>query len=114
MGSMVSAAGVIQRRSLVAIAIAVALASCGAPTPAFRDAAGWVVPGSIAEAMHIPVDGTSQWLLLRGRDARAPALLICMAARGRARPCCSAASSGRHSRTGWSSPTGPARRGTVP
>ena len=53
-----------------------ALASCGAPTPPFRDADGHVLPGSIAEEGRIPVGGIPQWLLLRGRDATAPVLLV--------------------------------------
>lgn len=60
----------------IVVACALALAACGGPTPPFRDAEGRVVAGSIAEEGHILIDGTSQWLLLRGRDARAPVLLM--------------------------------------
>lgn len=63
------------RRFLVLL-IAVGLAGCGSFTPQFRNAAGRLVPGSVAEAGRIEVNGTRQWLLLRGRDAHAPVVLV--------------------------------------
>jgi pimeloyl-ACP methyl ester carboxylesterase len=58
------------------LALCAALVACGAPTPPFRDANGRVLRGSIAEEGRMPVGGVPQWLLLRGRDAGAPVLLV--------------------------------------
>ncbi|MBZ0253255.1 MAG: alpha/beta hydrolase [Candidatus Methylomirabilis sp.] len=50
--------------------------ACRASTPAFRDASGRLVPTSVADMRRIPVNGTTQYLLIRGRDRSAPLLLI--------------------------------------
>jgi pimeloyl-ACP methyl ester carboxylesterase len=63
-------------RRLALAALLLLLGACGAPTPPFRDAAGRILPDSVAEEGHVAVNGTRQWLLLRGRDRRAPALLV--------------------------------------
>lgn len=53
----------------------IALASCAYTLP-FRDRAGQVVPGSIARFETLNVNGTRQSLLVRGRDRKAPVVLI--------------------------------------
>lgn len=46
-----------------------------ASTPAFRDASGKTVEGSIASMEMVEIGGLKQFLLLRGRDRNAPVLL---------------------------------------
>lgn len=45
-------------------------------TPAFRDGAGEVLPHSTAELATLHVNGTKQTVLIRGRDARGPILVV--------------------------------------
>jgi proline iminopeptidase len=44
-------------------------------TPPFRDAAGRIVAGSIAEMQRVTLGGVEQSILIRGRDPRAPILI---------------------------------------
>ncbi len=44
-------------------------------TPAFRDAAGEVVPGSVAEMQRVRLGGIEQSITLRGKDDTAPILI---------------------------------------
>ena len=45
-------------------------------TPPFTDAAGRVVPGSVAEAGCWRIGGVDQWVMIRGRDTNNPLLVI--------------------------------------
>jgi pimeloyl-ACP methyl ester carboxylesterase len=56
------------------IAVSAMAISPGKPRP-FRDEAGAVVPGSIAEKTFIEINGTSQGVFIRGRSAELPVLL---------------------------------------
>lgn len=62
--------------AIPALAAAFALSGCAAATPPFRTARGAVDPRSIAEETRLPVNGTRQYLLVRGRDARDPVVLF--------------------------------------
>lgn len=71
------------RRGLFALAV-LAVLLCGAvyawctrfgSTPPFRDAQGHIAAGSIAEYRPLKIGGVTQWVLIRGRDARAPILI---------------------------------------
>jgi proline iminopeptidase len=44
-------------------------------TPPFRDGAGKVQPGSVAEMQRVMLGGVEQSIVIRGRDARAPILI---------------------------------------
>lgn len=44
-------------------------------TPAFRTAAGSIVPGSVAEMRRIRLGGVDQSIVIRGRNAKAPILI---------------------------------------
>jgi pimeloyl-ACP methyl ester carboxylesterase len=52
------------------------LAGCARSTPAFVDHDGQPIAGSIAEETYLPLDGAREYLLVRGRDARAPVVLF--------------------------------------
>lgn len=45
-------------------------------TPAFKDAAGGVLAGSIAEAGSMSIGGLEQWVLIRGRSLDNPLLIV--------------------------------------
>lgn len=44
-------------------------------TPAFRDAKGEVIPGSIAEMRRVNLGGVEQSVIIRGKSAKAPILI---------------------------------------
>ena len=46
-----------------------------AATPPIVDTAGHVVPGSIASMEQVPLGGTKQWIVMRGKSAANPVLL---------------------------------------
>jgi pimeloyl-ACP methyl ester carboxylesterase len=45
-------------------------------TPAFRDAQGAVLTGSVAEEGHVRLGGLDQWVMVRGRSTANPLLII--------------------------------------
>jgi pimeloyl-ACP methyl ester carboxylesterase len=45
-------------------------------TPAFRNRQGEIIPGSIAEAMYLPLGGVEQWVLIRGENVANPPLIM--------------------------------------
>jgi pimeloyl-ACP methyl ester carboxylesterase len=45
-------------------------------TPAFRDGAGNIVAGSVAEVGYVTLGGARQWVLIRGRSRANPLLVI--------------------------------------
>ncbi len=47
-----------------------------AKTPPFRGRGGQVVEGSVAEVGYLPLGGTDQWVMTRGRDAANPPLIL--------------------------------------
>lgn len=55
--------------------IAVLASQIFAATPAITDAHGRPVPGSIATLEKVTINGTEQWITIRGRDATKPVLL---------------------------------------
>ena len=72
-------------RTLLSVAIGAALALSAlatysyigrnGSTPAFRTAAGSIVPGSIAEMRRVRLGGIDQSIVIRGRDPHAPILV---------------------------------------
>jgi pimeloyl-ACP methyl ester carboxylesterase len=65
----------LERLFLAAVLLA-ALAGCSPSTPAFRDEAGRVVPGSIASMEDVVLGGLPQRIWLRGLSDRAPILVL--------------------------------------
>jgi pimeloyl-ACP methyl ester carboxylesterase len=63
---------------LLGLPAAAAVGSLALPaaTPPIRTADGQVVAGSVARLHPIEIDGTRQWLSVRGRDRTAPVLLF--------------------------------------
>ena len=55
--------------------LAVAASQFFAATPPIRDAGGKPLPGSIARLEKVTLNGTEQWITIRGRDATKPILL---------------------------------------
>ena len=55
--------------------IAVAASQFFASTPAIRDTNGQPIPGSIASLEKVNLNGTEQWITIRGQDLRKPILL---------------------------------------
>jgi pimeloyl-ACP methyl ester carboxylesterase len=60
---------------LIALALPLAAAACTSTRP-FTDAEGRVLPGSVATMEKIRLGGVDQAVWFRGRDTRAPALLL--------------------------------------
>lgn len=60
---------------LIILIAGVAFFTSGTSTPAFVDANGQVLPGSIAEERRVTLGGVEQYILLRGRDRTAPLLV---------------------------------------
>ncbi len=60
---------------IIGIALAAGAVSC-ASTPAFRDAKGKPLTGSIAVIEKVPIGGIDQWLFIRGADSSRPVLLF--------------------------------------
>src|SRR6476646_8043675 len=56
-------------------ALAVVLSQVYAATPAITDADGRPVPNSITRLEKVNLNGTEQWITIRGRDTRNPVLL---------------------------------------
>lgn len=67
--------GVLLGVILVAVA-AVWLSQLYATTPPITDAQGQVVPNSIATLEQVPLNGSEQWVSIRGRDVHNPVLLF--------------------------------------
>ncbi|MCB0112007.1 MAG: alpha/beta hydrolase, partial [Caldilineaceae bacterium] len=67
--------GVIVGVMLVAVA-AVWLSQLYATTPPITDAQGQVVPNAIATLEQVPLNGSEQWVSIRGRDVHNPVLLF--------------------------------------
>ncbi|MEZ4622500.1 MAG: alpha/beta hydrolase [Caldilineaceae bacterium] len=67
--------GVIVGVMLMAMA-AVWLSQFYATTPPLTDAQGQVIPNSIATLEQIPLNGSKQWVSIRGRDRNNPVLLF--------------------------------------
>ena len=70
-----------RRLTLVAASLAVAggfalALTASTHTPPFLEPDGRVTPGSLAEERRVELGGWPQYVLLRGRDARAPFLLV--------------------------------------
>jgi len=61
---------------MLTMAAAAGLAGCARPTPGFRDAGGKPLPNSIAETAWLPLEADREYLLVRGRDRSAPAILF--------------------------------------
>ncbi len=59
----------------VVLAASLTLAGCRS-TPAFRDAQGRVLPGSIAQMETVTLGGAPQAVWIRGRNVRAPVLVL--------------------------------------
>ena len=49
---------------------------CAATTPEFRDAAGKILPGSVARMEYVELGGFRQWICVRGESVDRPLLLI--------------------------------------
>lgn len=68
-----------RRAATVVLAALLALTAVGLSRPGttapFVDATGAPVPGSVAELVRLPIGGTQQTVMLRGRSADAPVLL---------------------------------------
>jgi len=47
-----------------------------AKTPAFRDEAGRILPGSVARMQYVELGGSRQWICVRGESVDKPLLLI--------------------------------------
>lgn len=60
----------------IGVAFAIALASCAHPTPPFADRAGAPAANSIAEEQYLAIDGSRQYLLMRGRSRARPVVLF--------------------------------------
>lgn len=75
-------ARMIYRRMVLASAAAAAIAVVGGgvlfprPTPPFVDGAGKVLPGSVAEETYLQMREAKEYLLLRGRNGKAPVILF--------------------------------------
>lgn len=52
-----------------------ALTGCARPSPPF-EANGEAIPGSFVEETYLPLKGAREYLLVRGRDRRAPVMLF--------------------------------------
>ncbi|MBC7577137.1 MAG: alpha/beta hydrolase [Tardiphaga sp.] len=68
------------KKVLIALAIVAAIAALlfhtrFGSTPAFRDASGGAIPGSIAEMHRFDLGGVPQSITIRGRSAKAPILI---------------------------------------
>lgn len=61
---------------LILVAAALLAVTARTSTPPFRDTAGNIVGGSIAEERMVELGGVKQYVLLRGRDRTAPLLLV--------------------------------------
>jgi pimeloyl-ACP methyl ester carboxylesterase len=61
--------------TLLVCILAVIASQFFAATPAIKDANGKVVPGSIASLEKVTVNGTEQWITIRGYDTNKPVLL---------------------------------------
>lgn len=61
--------------SLVVCILAILASQAFAATPAIRDATGKPVPGSIATLEKVNLNGTEQWITIRGHDTTRPVLL---------------------------------------
>lgn len=61
--------------SAVLVIILAVLIILPASTPPIVDAAGQPVPGSVAELVYVPIDGTEQGLMIRGYSVDNPVLL---------------------------------------
>lgn len=70
-GALVCVAGIL----LVSV-IAVLASQAFAMTPPITDAAGEPLPGSIATLETVTLNGSEQWVSIRGRDVTKPALLF--------------------------------------
>ena len=55
--------------------LAVATSQAFAATPPIRDAQGQPIPGSIATLEKVNINGTEQWITIRGHDVNKPILL---------------------------------------
>ena len=62
--------------ALVTSAVAVWLSQVYATTPPITDAQGNVIPGSIATLEQVELNGSRQWVSIRGHDAGNPVLLF--------------------------------------
>lgn len=63
-------------RRMVCCIVAILIASCAHSTPPFLDESGAPLSGSIAEETYLPMPGSEQYLLVRGRHRRNPILLF--------------------------------------
>ncbi len=70
-GIAVSLAGV-----LVISVVAIAASQFFASTPLFTDASGKPIPGSIATLEKVNLNGSDEWVSIRGKDVRKPVLLF--------------------------------------
>lgn len=61
---------------LIVAVITVALSQFMAYTPSIRDAKGNSVPGSIAVMERVELNGSRQWITIRGKDVNNPVLLF--------------------------------------
>jgi hypothetical protein len=61
--------------TLIVCILAVLASQSFAATPAIKDANGQVVPGSIATLEKVNLNGTEQWITIRGYDTHKPVLL---------------------------------------
>ena len=64
------------RRAALLATAAAALTGCARPTPKFTDPTGQILPNSIAEEIWLSLPGCNEFLLMRGRDCTAPAILF--------------------------------------
>ncbi len=70
-GGLVSLAGV-----LLVAALAVGASQLFAATPPITDSQGKPLPGSIATLEKVTLNGSQQWISVRGKDAQKPVLLF--------------------------------------
>ena len=61
---------------LLAAALAVVASQAFAKTPAITDAQGQPLPGSIATLERVTLNGSQQWVSIRGQDTTMPVLLF--------------------------------------